>query len=184
LRSERLISDAAIRETEQQAADPQIQREVAALEAERARLTVSRLNTPLIHKVSALVLPFALLIALSHILYSGTAPGDGFTAGVVAGIGVALWYVVFGYDEAKRRLRWLHPARLIGLGIMVAVLNAAAPLLFGLPFLVHLELKVPLPADLHITSTLVFEIGIFLTVLGGISTILETIAHPQEVEVL
>jgi multisubunit Na+/H+ antiporter MnhB subunit len=118
-------------------------------------------------------------------LYSGVAPGDGFTAGVVSGIAVSLWYVVFGYEEAKRRLHWLHPARLIGLGIGLAVLNAALPLIFGQPFLVTtLVRRFNLPADIHLSSTMVFETGIFLTVLGGSSLIMETIAHPQEVETL
>lgn len=164
------------------ALDPKIQQEMAALEAERAQMNASRLNTPLTGKVASLVLPFSLLIACAHILYGGDAPGDGFTAGVVAGIGVALWYVVFGYDEAKRRLRWLHPARLVGAGIGLAVLNAALPMLFGRAFLANTQLKVDFPAGLHFSSTSIFEFGIFLCVLGGISVILETIAHPQEVE--
>jgi multisubunit Na+/H+ antiporter MnhB subunit len=145
----------------------------------------SHLDTPLMRKVAALALPFALMLSVSHILYSGSAPGDGFTAGVVSGIAVALWYVVYGYEEARRRLGWLHPARLIGLGIAVAVLNAAVPLLFGQAFLATTQFKdVYLPAGIHLTSTMVFEIGIFLAVLGGVSTILETIAHPREVETL
>lgn len=147
--------------------------------------TASKLDTPLTRKVAALILPFALLISLSHLLYSGVAPGDGFTAGAVSGIAVALWYVVYGYEEARRRLKWLHPARLIGLGISLAVLNAALPLLFGQPFLVTTQVRgLDLPAHIHLTSTMIFETGIFLAVLGGASTILETIAHPRDVEQL
>jgi len=43
--------------------------------------------------VATLVLPFAILISLSHVLYGGSGPGDGFTAGVVSGLAVALWYL-------------------------------------------------------------------------------------------
>ena len=38
-----------------------------------------------------------------HPLYAGDAPGDGFTAGVIGGISIALWYQVFGYDRARLR---------------------------------------------------------------------------------
>jgi multisubunit Na+/H+ antiporter MnhB subunit len=182
LRARGLVGAETVFAAEQEAQDPAIQREVAAL---RAQQPVSRLSTPLTRQVAKLILPFALLIALSHILYSGVAPGDGFTAGVVSGLAVALWYVVFGYDEAKNRLHWLHPPLLVGVGIGLAILNAALPLLFGQPFLVTTLLdQIHLPADIHLSSTMLFEIGICLTVLGSTSLILETIAHPQEVETL
>ncbi|MCC7452296.1 MAG: DUF4040 domain-containing protein, partial [Anaerolineae bacterium] len=182
LRQRGLIRSGTEFAADREAKDPAIQQEVERL---RAMQPVSRLSTPLTRRAAALMLPFALLIALSHILYSGVAPGDGFTAGVVSGLAVALWYIVFGYDEAKRRLRWLHPAPLIGIGVGLAVLNAALPLILGQPFLVTTVLdQLHLPADIHLSSTMLFETGIFLAVLGGSSIILETIAHPQEVETL
>ncbi len=181
LRSRGLAAPASTA-AEMEVVDPQFKREMEAFLAERSR---SALSTPLTRVVATALLPFALLIALSHIAYGAGAPGDGFTAGVVSGLGVAVWYVVFGYDEAKRRLRWLHPVRLIGVGIGLAILNAAIPLLFGAPFLTTTQFKALwLPAGLHLTSTSFFETGIFLSVLGGSALILETIAHPQEVEAL
>ncbi len=132
-----------------------------------------------------LVMPFAFLVSLAHIMYGGSAPGDGFTAGVISGLGVALWYVVFGYFEARQRLSWLHPARLIGLGLLLTLLNAVLPLLFGREFLAFSRVEtISLPADLKLASSLVFEIGIFLTVFGGISAVMEAITHPKEVETL
>ncbi len=167
---------------EKELEDPKIRLEIESLLAERRP---SILSTPLTRVAANLLLPFTLLIAMSHIAYGAGAPGDGFTAGVVSGLGVAVWYVVFGYGEAKQKLRWLHPINLIGAGIGLAILNAAIPLLLGEPFLVTTQFKsLWLPAGLHLTSTTFFETGIFLTVLGGSALILETIAHPQEVEAL
>ncbi|MBX3084258.1 MAG: DUF4040 domain-containing protein [Anaerolineae bacterium] len=166
---------------DREAKDPAIQQEMAALQEQ----TISHFATPLLRTVATMVLPFALLVALSHLLYGGGAPGDGFTAGVVSGLAIALWYIVFGYDEAKRRLAWLRPAPLIGIGIGLAILNAALPMLFGHTFLITTVLRdLHLPADIHLSSTLLYETGIFLSVMGGSSVILETIAHPQEVETL
>jgi multisubunit Na+/H+ antiporter MnhB subunit len=179
LRSRGMIREDVGAQAEIEAKDPALQKEIAALQAQ----TASRFATPLTRIVATIVLPFALLVALAHLLYGGGAPGDGFTAGVVSGLGVALWYIVFGYDEAKRRLTWLRPAPLIGIGIGLAILNAALPLLFGEPFLMTTVLRdLHLPADIHLSSTMLFETGIFLSVMGGSSVILETIAHPQEVE--
>lgn len=144
----------------------------------------SNLSTPLTRVVTSLLLPFALLISLSHILYGGFRPGDGFTAGVIAGLGVSSWYIVFGYEEARQRLKWFHPGRLVGVGIALAVGNALMPMLFGQPFLGFVALAVALPADLKLASTTLFEAAIFLTVSGAIGTIMEAITHPREVEQL
>ena len=145
----------------------------------------SSFSTPLTRVVAQLVLPFAFLVALSQLLYGGDAPGDGFTAGVISGLGVSLWYVVFGYQESRVRLRWLHPKWLIGGGLGLIIANAAFPLLLGLPFLTHVSFdQIVLPANLHISSTLFYETGIFLTVLGSISMVMEAIAYPKEVEAL
>lgn len=130
------------------------------------------------------VLPFALLVALAHILYGGVAPGDGFTAGVIAGLAIALWYIIFGYEAAKTQLRWLHPATYIGVGLTLALLNAVLPLVFGREFFAFTYIPVSLPADIKVASTTLFEISIFLAVFGGISAIMEAITHPQEVEKL
>ncbi len=145
----------------------------------------SHFSTPLTRSVSAIVLPFALLVALSHLLYGGEGPGDGFTAGVISGLGVALWYIVYGYNEAQRRLGWLKPRYLIGTGLTLVIANAALPLLTSQPFLTHISFDaIHLPANLHLSTTLFYETGIFLTVLGCTSTVMEAIAYPGEVEPL
>ncbi|MBK8026244.1 MAG: DUF4040 domain-containing protein [Chloroflexi bacterium] len=146
---------------------------------------VAKFSTPLTRMAANVLLPFALIIALVHLFYGGDAPGDGFTAGVVSGLGVALWYVVFGYYEAKRRLHLLRPGALVGIGIGLALINAILPLAFGGAFLAHTSVKgIDLPGGLHLSSTLLFETGIFLAVFGGSSVIIEAIAHPKETETL
>lgn len=133
---------------------------------------------------AALVLPIAILIALSHLLFAGSAPGDGFTAGVIAGLAVALWFIVYGYTETKTRLRWLRPAPLIGIGLSVAFINALLPLAFGRDFMAFTVVDGLSIANIKFASSLLFEIGIALTVVGGIGAIMEAISHPQEVEPL
>jgi multisubunit Na+/H+ antiporter MnhB subunit len=147
-------------------------------------LFVANFSTPMTRVIARIVLPFAFLVALSQLLYGGDVPGDGFTAGVISGLGVALWFIVFGYDEARAMLRWLRARWLIGLGIGLVVANASFPMLLGQPFLAHINIDVRLPANLHISSTFIYETGIFLSVLGSVATIMEAIAYPKEVEPL
>jgi len=150
----------------------------------------TNINTPFTRMVSRLVLPLTFLVALSHIVNGSHAPGDGFTAGAVTGLVTALWFVVFGYDEAKQRWRLLAPQRLLRAGLFVVVINGLLPVIFGFEsgtFLAHVDYGKLLGVKeilerfgLELTSALFFEIGIALTVFGGFGAIMEAIAHPSE----
>ncbi len=149
----------------------------------------TNLSTPFTRSVSYIVLPIAILIGIAQILYGGHGPGDGFTAGVTIGLAVSLWYVVLGYFEAKRQLSWFRPAQIVRLGLVTAILNALFPLLLGGGFMGHVEFDRLLGIydlvgsfGLHITSALIFEIAIAITVMGGLGIIMEAIAHPKEVQ--
>jgi len=144
---------------------------------------ISEISTPLTRLAATLFLPFAVIIALSQLLYAGDAPGDGFTAGMIGGISVALWYQVFGYDSG--RMRHIRAEMIIGVGLSVALINAVLPLLFGADFLAHNNFgDLPLPAGLHFKSSTVFEIAIALTVFGSMINIINAITHPEGIEQL
>jgi multisubunit Na+/H+ antiporter MnhB subunit len=144
---------------------------------------LSQISTPLTRMAATVLLPVAMVIALGHLLYAGNAPGDGFTAGVIGGISVALWYQVFGYGG--KRLRKLRPELLIGVGLMVALVNALLPLLGGGSFLQHNDFgAIPLPAGLHFTSSTLFEMAIFLTIFGSVITMINAITNPEGIEEL
>lgn len=147
------------------------------------RVGVPRFSNPLTRLAATLVMPFALLISISHVLYGGSGPGDGFTAGVVSGLAVALWYVVFGYFEARARLPWLRPGRLITFGLLLAVVNAGMGLVLSDGFFAISKLEGDAPAGLHLATTLIFEFSIFLTVFGGVTVIMNAIAYPRNMEV-
>jgi NADH:ubiquinone oxidoreductase subunit 5 (subunit L)/multisubunit Na+/H+ antiporter MnhA subunit/multisubunit Na+/H+ antiporter MnhB subunit len=117
-------------------------------------------STPLTRSVALVVFPFAILLSWVQILYGGSAPGDGFTAGIISGLAVASWYVVFGYFEARVRLKRLVPGRLIVLGLSLAFINAFLGLLTGGEFFGNIAFDegsfIEGFAGLHITTSLLF----------------------------
>lgn len=138
----------------------------------------SMLETPLTMLVVRLVLPFALMIAFAHLLYGGGGPGDGFTAGVIAGLAVSLSYVVRGFNRTRAAFPWLKPRRIMIAGLVLSQVNAVIwALTEGLPFLRVRDFG-DAPAGLHFTSTLLFEIAIMLAVFGAVTLVMDTIAHP------
>lgn len=152
----------------------------------------TNLNTPFTRLVARIVLPLAFLVALSHIINGIAAPGDGFTAGATLGVATALWYVIFGYQEAKERLPLFKPYRLVRAGLIIAFVNSVLPIIFGWgagTFHEHLNYGKMLDINdfLHrfgidLSTGLFFEIGIALTVFGGLGLITEAIAHPTDID--
>jgi multicomponent K+:H+ antiporter subunit A len=151
-------------------------------------LGIGGLNTsPFIRSVASAVLPLALVISATHLLLGHMQPGDGFTAGVIASLAVAFWYVIFGYDVTRQRLRWFKSPYLTGAGLLLALLNASVPLLLAQPIFSPLDygamLGISLPAGMKLTSALVFELAIAISVVGGVSAILDALGHPKDDDV-
>ena len=138
--------------------------------------------SPFIRIPAYATLPLALMLAATQIMYGHDQPGDGFTAGVTIGLSIGLWYVVFGYEETRRRLPWLKASFLIGSGILLAILNGAAATRFTGYFLGNVDygslIGLPLPAGLYISSSFILEIAICLTVLGSVAYILNSLGRP------
>ena len=139
--------------------------------------------SPLIRMAALFVLPVSMMLAAIHIMYGHDQPGDGFTAGVIIGLAIGLWYVVFGYDEARQRLPWGRPIGLISMGLGLAALNAVAPVLIGYPILAHLDygklVGLPLPRGFSLSTAFFFELAICVSVLGGVIAMLNALGHPR-----
>lgn len=140
--------------------------------------------SPLLQTTARLVLPIFLMIAMTHLLYGHDQPGDGFTAGVISGLGIALWYVLFGFHQTRQFLHLPKPTSFVWSGLALAIINSLLPILFGGNFFTRLDygkmLGLPLPRGVYLTTSFLFEASIFLAVLGGILAILDALGHPQD----
>ena len=136
------------------------------------------------HALAYAVLPLAMVIAVTHMMYGHNQPGDGFTAGVIISLAVAFWYVVFGYDATKQRLIWLRPNRLIGIGLLLAIGTGTVAALMTGSLLAPVDfgelIGLPLPAGFNLSTSFLFEVSICLAVLGSASLMLDTLGHPGE----
>jgi len=134
-----------------------------------------------------LILPLTLVLAIAHILYGHDQPGDGFTAGVIIGLGVATWYVAFGYEETKRRLTWLQPGSFIGAGLLLAIGSATAAALVNGTFFSPVDFGKLLgisflPRGVYFSTATLFELAICLTVTGSAVLMLDTLGHPKDAD--
>ena len=110
-----------------------------------------------------------LVLAIWILLRGHNAPGGGFIGGLVAVAATAALAIVLGTASARRRLP-LAPPTLAVLGVGLALASGLPALALGRPFLTHLWLNLPLGfAELPLSTVLLFDAGVFLTVWGALS---------------
>ncbi len=118
--------------------------------------------------VSVRVVFTAVMVGSLYLLFAGhNQPGGGFAGGIVAGAAIALRYVAGGIDEV-RRLSRSQPWTVLGLGVLIAALVALVPLALGGSVLeaASATLDLPVIGDVKLTSALVFDVGVYLAVIG------------------
>ena len=123
------------------------------------------MNT-LIFRTMAPVLGVVMIgFSLIVLLRGHNAPGGGFIAALIAASAVVTFGMARGTVEARRVLR-LDPMVICGSGIVICIASGLLSLTMGVPFLTGIWL----PAGIFGTPGL-FDIGIYLTVFGGVSSI-------------
>lgn len=123
----------------------------------------------------------ALLLVFSvYMLLRGhNEPGGGFIGGLAAAAAFAVATMAFGVETGRR---WLimHPIALLGTGLILAIASGLPPLLAGQSaFLTHLWTSL---AGIKLGTTIVFDLGVYLVVLGSVLAILFRLYDTQAAE--
>lgn len=123
----------------------------------------------------------ALLFSVFLLFAGHNAPGGGFVGGLVAGTAFVLRYNDGGV-AAVERLAPVAPQGLLGAGLALAVLTGAAGWLGGGEFLESAKLAVELPfvGAVKATSSLPFDVGVYLVVVGLVLGVLRTLGAEAE----
>jgi len=145
---------------------------VPAMDAAGRRWATDR-NPLILVAVSRPLLPLALTVSIYLLLRGHNLPGGGFIAGLVTGIALILQYVASGVAWTQPRLR-LDFHVVIACGVLTTALTGLGSWWFGRPFLTsafgHFEL--PLVGELELATAMLFDLGVYLTVVGATLLIL------------
>ena len=127
------------------------------------------------------LLPLLILFSLFLLLRGHNEPGGGFIGGLVASAAIAL-HLFFTDVASARRLIWVDPRDLIGWGLAIAVLSGLFGLFHGLPFqgALWIELDVPMFGLLKVGTPLLFDVGVYLVVIGTVLNILLALAEAED----
>ena len=143
------------------------------------------LSTILTRTVARLLLLPTLVVAVAVLVKGYSQTGDGFSAGVIAATGVLLQYVAFGRRAVSRVVpAGLAPTAVV-VGLLLALLLAFVPTLFGRPVLTH----APAPDEavvslgtLALHTAVLFDVAIFCLVFGFVVGVLDHIGGAAEDE--
>jgi len=123
-----------------------------------------------------LLMPLLLLFALFLLLRGHNQPGGGFVGGLVVAASFVLYAIAFGVDAARRALL-VQPSRLLGIGLLVALLSGLPGVIGGDPFMTAVWTSFDTGSTvIDLGTPLLFDIGVFLAVIGVVLTIVLTLA--------
>jgi len=119
--------------------------------------------------IARLMLPFALMVAFFILIRGHNYPGGGFIAALVVSISLVMQYMASGFGWAERQIQFNYHA-LIGGGALIAAATGIGAMVVGQPFLKsgYDHFHIPVIGDFELSSAMAFDLGVFLTVVGGV----------------
>ncbi|ADH70277.1 Multiple resistance and pH homeostasis protein A [Nocardiopsis dassonvillei] len=126
--------------------------------------------------VSRFLFPVIMVISVYLLLTGHTAIGGGFAGGIVAGLAFIVRYLAGGRFELYATA-WVQPGALIGAGLAVATGTALGGAVFGTDVLAGGDTYIDfwILGEAHVTVSMLFDIGVYLLVIGLILDILRSL---------
>ncbi|WOO39881.1 MnhB domain-containing protein [Rubellicoccus peritrichatus] len=126
------------------------------------------MNSFILSATGRMLFPWLIVLSLI-VLYRGhNLPGGGFIGGLLG----ASAYIIYGLGEsieaARKRLR-IDPVTLMAVGLTIAFVAGLPGLFMGAEFFTGEWLpgfSLPLLGKVHLGTPLVFDVGVYLTVIG------------------
>jgi multisubunit Na+/H+ antiporter MnhB subunit len=126
----------------------------------------------------------AVMVAVAITVKGYGDVGDGFSAGVIVALAIALRYIVLGPERAERSLPVLRYAPVAAaLGLLTALAVGFFSVVQGEPPFTHL----PAPGEdvveigtLELVTAVAFDVGLFVLVTAILAILIRELAHLVE----
>lgn len=123
--------------------------------------------SPILNAAAKQLFPIIMVVAIVLLYRGHNLPGGGFIGGLTAASAVLLY--TFGRGiEASHRI-FPRPDRVMVIGLGLAAISGLPALFFGNVFFSGLwlpEFYVPGLGMVHLGTPLIFDVGVFMTVIG------------------
>ncbi|MCP3025979.1 Na(+)/H(+) antiporter subunit B [Halobacillus sp. A5] len=142
---------------------------------------MARTNDLILRTTTALI-AFILLGFSVYLFFAGhNKPGGGFIGGLMASAALVLMNMAYGLDVIRKVIR-VNYLYMIFTGLLIAVGTGVGSFLFGAPFLTHNfgYFQLPILGRTELATAILFDLGVYLTVIGVTMTIILTVAADRE----
>lgn len=156
---------------------PQLRPGYRSREWLRAGRTLAPQRRSVVFEVVVRLLFHTMIMYSLFLMFSGhNAPGGGFAAGLVTGIALIVRYLAGGRYELGEAAP-VQPGLLLGTGLFLSAGVGLGALLAGGAVLQSwiIDIHLPLIGDLHLVTSLFFDIGVYLVVVGLVLDILRSL---------
>ncbi len=123
------------------------------------------MNSVILTTATRVLLPLLLLFSVFLLLRGHNEPGGGFVGGLVAAAAFTLYALAHDVERARRAVG-VQPHTLIAIGLLVALASGLPGLIGGDPFMTSRWLGTPLPVVGKVGTPILFDLGVYFTVLG------------------
>lgn len=134
------------------------------------------MDSLILRSASRFLVGLILLFSIFVLMRGHDEPGGGFIGGLLGGSALALFSLSHGVPAARRVLR-VDPRSLIAAGILFLVVSAVAGPLVGDALLTGQWMKEPVPGVGKLSTILVFDLGVYLAVMGTVLLVLFTLGE-------
>lgn len=140
------------------------------------RLVDRRDRSMVLQITTRLVFPTIMVLSVYFFFSGHNAPGGGFAGGLIAGLALVLRYLAGGQYELGEALP-IDAGRLLGAGLILAAGTATVSLLLGAPplYSVIVETTLPLLGHVKLVTSLFFDLGVYLIVVGLVLDVLRSL---------
>lgn len=139
------------------------------------------INSTVLRTAAEILKPLMLLFSIYVLIRGHNEPGGGFSGGLLAASGFLLDAFARGVSAARESLR-VSPSLLIGTGLLIAIGSGLPGLVADGQFLSGqwYELTIPGLDTFKAGTPLIFDIGVYLAVIGVALTIVLTVMEAQD----
>ncbi|WP_295806329.1 monovalent cation/H+ antiporter subunit A [uncultured Nitratireductor sp.] len=130
-------------------------------------------HPPIMQTLTRLLFPLMLMVAVFIFLRGHNLPGGGFIAGLIAAVALISQYLANGIAWTNARIK-VDMHKVIAVGLTAAFVTGLAAMFLSYPFLTttFTYLTWPIVGKFEIASAMIFDLGVFLVVVGATVLIL------------
>lgn len=129
------------------------------------------MRTVIFRSIAPYLTSLMVLFSIFVLLRGHNEPGGGFIGGLIAASALAIYGIACGVAPVRRAI-YFHPMAIAAFGLFMAAMAGVLSVFSGVPYMSGLWIYPHLfGVEIALSSVLVFDVGVYLVVVGAISSI-------------